>query len=68
VQQALESIHKQFSQSIIYHCMDDILFADSDKDVLETMLKVTHNQLPNADTIAYTNKIVLKGPRYSCLL
>ena len=24
-----------------------------------------HNQLPNADTIAYTSKILLKGPRYS---
>jgi hypothetical protein len=23
---------------------------------------------PNADTIAYTSKILLKGPRYSCLL
>jgi hypothetical protein len=28
----------------------------------------SHNQLPNADTIAYTSKILLKGPRYSCLL
>ena len=27
-----------------------------------------HNQLPNADTIAYTSKILLKGPRYNCLL
>ena len=27
-----------------------------------------HIQLPNADTIAYTSKILLKGPRYSCLL
>jgi hypothetical protein len=27
-----------------------------------------HNQLPNADTIAYTSKILLKGPRCSCLL
>jgi hypothetical protein len=25
-------------------------------------------QPPNADTIAYTSKILLKGPRYSCLL
>jgi hypothetical protein len=23
----------------------------------------SHNQLPNADTIAYTSKILLKGPR-----
>ena len=28
----------------------------------------SHNQPPNADTIAYTSKILLKGPRYSCLL
>jgi hypothetical protein len=28
----------------------------------------SHNQLPNADTIAYTSKIMLKGPWYSCLL
>ena len=28
----------------------------------------SHNQLPNADTIAYTSKISLKGPRYSSLL
>jgi hypothetical protein len=28
----------------------------------------SHNQLPNADTIAYTSKISLKGPTYSCLL
>ena len=27
-----------------------------------------HDQLPNADTIAYTSKILLKGPRYSCFL
>jgi hypothetical protein len=31
-------------------------------------LNLTHNQLPNADTIAYTSKILLKGPRYGCLL
>jgi hypothetical protein len=28
----------------------------------------SHNQPPNADTIACTSKILLKGPRYSCLL
>jgi hypothetical protein len=27
-----------------------------------------HNQHPNADTIAYTSKILLKGRRCSCLL
>ena len=28
----------------------------------------SHDQLPNADTIAYTSKILLKEPRYGCLL
>ena len=39
-------------------------------DHLETAISgdPSHNQLPNADTIAYTSKILLKGPRYSCLL
>ena len=27
----------------------------------------SHNQPPNADTIAYASKILLKGPWYSCL-
>ena len=40
MQQALESIHNQVSQSILYHYMDGILFADSDKDALENMFKV----------------------------
>ena len=39
-------------------------------DHLETAISrdPSHNQLPNADTIAYTSKILLKGPWYSCLL
>jgi len=39
-------------------------------DHLETAISrdPSHNQLPNADTIAYTSKILLKGPRCSCLL
>jgi hypothetical protein len=39
-------------------------------DHLETAISrdPPHNQLPNADTIAYASKILLKGPRYSCLL
>jgi hypothetical protein len=39
-------------------------------DHLETAIfgDPSHNQLPNADTIAYTSKILLKGPRYGCLL
>jgi hypothetical protein len=38
-------------------------------DHLETAISgdPSHNQPPNADTIAYTSKILLKGPRYSCL-
>jgi hypothetical protein len=39
---------------------------DSDErmDNLETAIPgdPSHNQLPNADTIAYTSKILLKGP------
>jgi hypothetical protein len=33
-------------------------------DHLETAIsgKPSHNQLPNVDTIAYTSKILLKGP------
>jgi hypothetical protein len=36
-------------------------------DQLETAISgdPSHNQLPTADTIAYTSKILLKGPRYS---
>jgi hypothetical protein len=39
-------------------------------DHLETAIPgdPSHNQPPNADTIEYTSKILLKGPRYSCLL
>jgi hypothetical protein len=34
----------------------------------EHIMAGTEDQLPNADTIAYTSKILPKGPRYSCLL
>ena len=39
-------------------------------DHLETTIpgNPSHNQPPNADTIAYTSKILLKGPIYGCLL
>jgi hypothetical protein len=39
-------------------------------DHLETSISrdPSHNQLPNVDTISYTSKILLKGPRYGCLL
>ena len=49
---------------------DKVWSCDKMMDHLETALSrdPPHNQLPNADTIAYTSKILLKGPRYSCLL
>jgi hypothetical protein len=39
-------------------------------DHLETAMPrdPSHNQPLNAATIAYKSKILLKGPRYSCLL
>ena len=39
-------------------------------DHLETAIcgDPSNSQLPNANTIAYTNQILLKGHRYSCLL
>jgi hypothetical protein len=39
-------------------------------DHLETAISrdPSHYQPPNGDTIAYTSKILLKGPWYSCLL
>ena len=39
-------------------------------DHLETAISgdPSHNQLPNTDTIAYTSKILLKGPRYMALV
>jgi hypothetical protein len=38
---------------------------DERMDHLETAISgdPSHNQLPNTDTIAYTSKILLKGPR-----
>jgi hypothetical protein len=43
---------------------------DERMDHLETAISgdPSYNQLPSTDTIAYTSKILLKGPRYSCLL
>jgi hypothetical protein len=43
---------------------------DERMDHLETAISrdPSHNQHPNADTIAYTSKILSKGPRCSCLL
>jgi hypothetical protein len=36
-------ICKQFPQSFIYRCMDDILLANFDKHALENMFKETKN-------------------------
>ena len=43
---------------------------DERMDHIETAISgdPSHNQLPNADASAYTSKILLKGPRYGCLL
>ena len=43
---------------------DKVWSCDERMDHLETAISEdpSHNQLPNADTIAYTNKILLKGP------
>lgn len=38
VQQPLEIIHKQFTQSILCHYMADILLADSNSDTLRKTL------------------------------
>ena len=44
---------------------DKVWSCDERMDHLETDISgdPSHNQLPNADTIAYTSKILLKGPR-----
>jgi hypothetical protein len=49
---------------------DKVWSWDKRMDNLETAISgdPSHNQPPNADTTAYTSKILLKGPRYSCLL
>ena len=49
---------------------DKVWSCDERMDQLETAISrdPSHNQLPNADTIAYTSKILLKVPRYGCLL
>ena len=49
---------------------DKVWRCDERMDHVETAISrdPPHNQLSNADTIAYTSKILLEGPRYSCLL
>jgi hypothetical protein len=39
-------------------------YPKSDRVLISNIYK----ELKKVDTIAYTNKILLKGPRYSCLL
>jgi hypothetical protein len=51
VQQPSEIICKQFPRAIVYHYMDDILLADSDKDVLENMFKVTQRVLTTLNNV-----------------
>ena len=46
VQKPLEIILKKFSQSIVYHYMDDILLSDSIKEKLESMLEMVKKVLP----------------------
>lgn len=41
-----QKVHRQFPQSTIYHYMDDVLLADSDKDTLEKMFKGTQRIPP----------------------
>lgn len=49
---------------------DGVWSWDERMDHVETAIArdPPHNQHPNADTIAYTSKILLKGRRCSCLL
>ena len=53
-----------------FHCSLEIRSCDERMDhlVIAISRDPSHNQLPNADTIAYTSKMLLKGPRYCCLL
>ncbi|ERE65275.1 putative Pol polyprotein [Cricetulus griseus] len=46
VQQPLEIIRKKFSQSLVYHYMDDVLLSDSNKDTLERMFEMVKEVLP----------------------
>ena len=52
------------------NCYRDKVWSwDKRMDHLETAIPdPSHNQPPNADTIAHTSKILLKGPWYSCVL
>ncbi|MGE9574186.1 reverse transcriptase domain-containing protein [Escherichia coli] len=47
VQQPLEIIGKEFSQSLFYHYMDDILLSDSNKETLGHMFDMVKEVLPH---------------------
>lgn len=47
-QQQLEITCRQFPQSIIYHYMDDVLLANSDKDTLEKTFLKKHKEFCHA--------------------
>ena len=46
VQQPLEIICRKFSQSLVYHYMDDILLSESNKETLECMFEMVKEVLP----------------------
>jgi hypothetical protein len=63
----------EFEASLVYKTSSRISRDTQRNPILKNLVIAickdpSHNQLPNADTIAYTSKILLKGPRYSCLL
>jgi hypothetical protein len=59
---AIQNIWEQNTHGRSYR--DKVWSWDEGVDRLETAISgdPSHNQLPNADTIAYTSKILLKGP------
>jgi hypothetical protein len=70
-----EAIHVEICYCLFYLFTIQMLSpkvwsCDERMDHVETAISgdPSHNQLPNADTIAHTSKILLKGPRYSSLL
>ena len=59
----LQNTHRRSYRDKIWSCEERM-----DHLVIAICRDPSHNQLPNADTIAYSSKILLKGPRYSSLL
>ena len=58
-----QNTHRRSYRDKIWSCDERM-----DHLVIAICRDPSHNQLPNADSIAYTSKIFLKGPRYSCVL